>query len=271
MFPYLSTGLGPVLGSAVGIDIQINSALGLIEKEDGGSFLMTFNNVDKATWNTDEDIGAEGEWSPGKLEKMWGRVSKTPQQEATISATVDDETVAVDVLVGAPKYDNKEDNVSFQIETRKANSNDEPDSLTGLAGETLTDVRMNIDSPDASKGDILLVADSNVLIALIKKAVKSAGYDVPSSSVLKQYYLPFLPEWPLGGYDNHILAIMHTPDIGQMMEHVRDSQWKGPTLAVTSSPDRGELVRAVRAGACDVVLLPFRADELLAKVERCLD
>ena len=260
MIPFIHPGVGPLLGASIGIDIQVNAALGLIQKEDDGSLLLTFNNVEKPTWNTDDDIGVEGEWSPGKLERMWGRVSGGAKQEATISATVDDETVAVDILVGAPDYDDEEDNISFQVEIRQ----DEPDSLTGLAGENLTDIRMNIDSPDASKGDILVIANAAITLALIKKAVKSGGYDVPPGSALT-----LGTQWPLTGYDDHILAIMGTNFIIEMMEHARDSQWKGPILAFNSSFD-AELV-AKRAGACDFLIMPFKADHLLVKIEHCID
>lgn len=190
------------MGSAIGIDAQINSALGLIEKEDDGSLILNIDDAEEATWNTDSSIGIEGKWNPERVEKILDRVGGGSKQEATISATVDGEIKLIDVLISEPDYDSDSDDVSFAIDLKQGVDDEQSDRITGLVGKSLYDFRMNTDNHEVSKGRIFLTSyihgHSDTQMMMQKAALRSAGYDIPSDSIIQSEDWDSTPSGPLG-------------------------------------------------------------------------
>jgi hypothetical protein len=144
---------------------------------------------------------------------------------------------------------------------------------------------MNIDNPEVSKGRIFLTSYihgySDTQMMMQKAALRSAGYDIPSDSIIQSKDWDLYPEWPFGDTvrsdneyrDSHIAAIVNGDSLGapQEIKRVKDSQWDGPIIVVSVESDNAFKYEARRAGASAYLSMPWQPDKLISVVDKTIE
>lgn len=119
--------------------------------------------------------------------------------------------------------------------------------------------------------NILLVDDSKTMRTIQKTALASVAPGVTFGEAADGLEaLKVIAATP-GGF-NLALVDWNMPNMSglELVAKVRQTDRKTPIIMVTTEGERERIVEALKAGANNYMLKPFKADELLAKVQQTL-
>jgi len=113
---------------------------------------------------------------------------------------------------------------------------------------------------------ILLIDDEPGIVSALEAFLSREGHRVTCAGSKREALL-------LAGEDapQVVLTDLRLPDGSgvEVLEELSSSSDPVVSVVMTGFPTVGEVVRAVRAGAVDVLLKPFRLREVKAAVDRC--
>ena len=103
---------------------------GRIKERKNGSYRMVLKGVDEIDWFTDRPFRSEGLWKPQKLLRKWDNYFATSEPNAQASFKVGEERELITFEMFKPKFNNKKQRLSFEIDADIINSR-ESDLVTG--------------------------------------------------------------------------------------------------------------------------------------------
>ncbi len=124
---------------------------GRIKQRKNGSYRMVLDGVDEIDWFTDRPDRVEGTWKPQKLISQWESFFETSEPNAQASFKVGKERELITFEMFKPKFNNKEQRLSFKIDAGIIN-NRESNFVTGLKGKALDEVTLFIDDASDDAG-----------------------------------------------------------------------------------------------------------------------
>ena len=136
--------------------------------------------------------------------------------------------------------------------------------------ETPTDLVASTASPGASRGvtSALIIDDEPGMRSFLQRALSrrfalvEVAEDSESAEALRQRY----------HFDLLITDIRLPGKSGvEWIQQLRDQGSTASVIFMTAHADLDTAIAALRAGAADFILKPFRADQMIAAVERCLE
>ena len=104
---------------------------------------MVLKGIEEIDWFTDRPDRVEGLWKPQKLISQWESFFETSDPNAQASFKVGEERELITFEMFNPKYNNKKQRFSFNIDAGIIN-NRESDLFTGLKGKALDEVTLFI-------------------------------------------------------------------------------------------------------------------------------
>ena len=120
------------------------------------------------------------------------------------------------------------------------------------------------------KQQILVVDDDNTTRTLLAALLRSNGYDVRTAEDGEQAIDRCRDEIP-----DLVLLDLFMPGMSghEVAAHLKGepASQTTPIIMLTSNDDQNEIARAHENGACDYVVKPFEAGELLSKIKRAID
>jgi two-component system, chemotaxis family, chemotaxis protein CheY len=121
------------------------------------------------------------------------------------------------------------------------------------------------------KGKILFVDDSPVIKKIIKRAIEAAGYELIDASDGKEALAVLSKEL------NDVALILSDWNMPVMngFDFLKAVKGNGslrhiPVIMLTTEAEKGNINKAIQAGAANYMLKPFNTDELVKKVLQCI-
>ncbi|MFN8179546.1 MAG: response regulator [bacterium] len=144
-------------------------------------------------------------------------------------------------------------------------------SGTGRAGATGASLAPGVAdraAPAAPKERILVIDDEENIRATVEEFLSLNGYRVDTASSGREG-LDLLGR---NAYDL-VVSDLRMPDVDGLavIEWVHETQPELPVLVMTGHATVESTIRALRLGAYDYLLKPFRLDEIERTIENCLD
>ena len=115
---------------------------------------------------------------------------------------------------------------------------------------------------------IFLLEDENLLRNVLAITLKEAGYDVETAENGEDCL------FRLGQQDYDLLiADIMLPGISglELLAFIKEKLSFMPVILMTASSELSSAVEALRLGAADYLCKPFKDDELLLRIQRCLE
>jgi len=116
---------------------------------------------------------------------------------------------------------------------------------------------------------VIFVLDGNESIRnLIREILEDADYSVLLFADCETFLASYVPE-----RDGCILADAVMPNMGgiELLEHLHRDDQQIPVVVMTGSASVPQVVRAMKAGAQDVIEKPFRQCDLLSSVDAAIE
>lgn len=122
------------------------------------------------------------------------------------------------------------------------------------------------------KGKILFADDSPVIKKIIKRAIEAADYELLEASDGKEALAVLskevkdvkliLSDWNMpvmNGFD-----LLKAIKGNSSLKHI-------PVIMLTTEAEKGNINKAIQAGAANYMLKPFNTDDLIKKVIQCIE
>ena len=121
-------------------------------------------------------------------------------------------------------------------------------------------------------GKILFVDDSPVIKKIIKRAIEAAGYELVEASDGKEALTVLARD---GNDIRLILSDWNMPVMNgfDLLKAVKGSgAYKHiPVIMLTTEAEKGNINKAIQAGASNYLLKPFNTEDLVKKVVQCIE
>ncbi len=237
---------------------------GHIKQRKNGSYRMVLKGVDEIDWFTDRPFRSEGLWKPQKLIRQWDSFFETSDPNAQASFKVGEERDLITFEMFKPKYNNKEQRLSFKIDAEIINSR-ENDIVTGLKSKDLEEVTLFIDDAAVAQNAIVAYGYSSVIQRILGDMLE----DVSSSALglVSVFELEDLSNTLNAGNVNG--ALVEASNQLEIAKSVIEISGSTPVLATTASITGDTIVELIGAGACNILGEPFTPEVFKEKLTSC--